>query len=208
MGKVANVSKDATTRALRLVGAAVICAALAVQAHDDLTHGTFTWAQLPGYFTPLANLAGIAALIAAAVSASGPAEPRWLSLLRVNSATHLVIVAVVYWTLLAPYARPLHPWANATLHGGAAVLLTLDWLLARPRPRLPWSSLWSVLALPAAWLSYLGIRAIADGWMPYPFLDASHGLALPAMSIGAMVAAGLTVATALHLAARARAARV
>lgn len=196
------MSKDATVSLVRLCAAGVIAAALAVQAHDDLTRGTFTWAQLPGYFTPLANIAGIVALFAAAAASSH--EPRWVALLRVNAATYLVMVAVVYWALLAPYARPLHPWANAVIHGGAAVLLTLDWLIARPRNRLPWSSVWTVLVLPGVWLAYVAMRERLDGWMPYPFLDTSHGIAIPVASVTAMVIAGLAVAALLHLCGQVR----
>lgn len=196
------MSKDATVSLVRLGAAGLIAASLAVQAHDDLTRGTFTWGQLPSYFTPLANIAGIVALLAAAVV--GSREPRWVALLRVNAATYLVMVAVVYWALLAPYARPLHPWANAVIHGGAAVLLTLDWLIARPRHRLPWSSVWTVLSLPGAWLVYLAVRAHIDGWMPYPFLDTSRGIALPVASVAAMLIVGLTVTAVLHLCAQAR----
>ncbi|WP_062377824.1 Pr6Pr family membrane protein [Demequina pelophila] len=197
------MSNEATfTRILRLLGAAIITFALAVQAWADLTYGTFTWGQLPGYFTPLANLAGIVALVAAAVV--GGREPRWVALLRVNAATYLVIVGAVYWAMLASYAQPLFPWANAILHGGAGVMLAADWLLVRPRVRLPLSSLWSVLSLPAVWVSYLMVRAFLDGWVPYPFLDPARGVLAITATLAAISAAGLAVAAVLHGTARMR----
>ncbi|WP_296666631.1 Pr6Pr family membrane protein [Demequina sp.] len=190
------MSKDATIAGLRLAGAAVIAIALGIQAWADLTFGTFTWAELPGYFTPLANLAGIVALMAAA--AVGPREPRWVELLRVNSATYLLVVGAVYWLMLAPYSTPMFPWANAVLHGGAGVLLAADWMLVGRRRRLPTSALWSVLVLPAAWVAYLLARAHVDGWVPYPFLDPARGALAIAVTLAAIAAVGIAVAAILH----------
>ena len=175
----------------------MIALALCFQAWADLSYGTFTWGQLPGYFTPLANVAGIIALAAAGVA--GPAERRWIALLRVNAATYLVIVGAVYWALLAQYTHPYFPWANAVLHGGAGAILVADWLLAKPRVHLPLSSLWSVLALPALWVSYLFVRAFLDGWVPYPFLDPARGALAIGATLASIAAVGLAVAAVLHV---------
>lgn len=183
----------------RWIGAVVIAVALGFQAWADLTFGTFTWDQLPAYFTPLANLFGIAALTAAGTfSARGRGEPRWVSLLRVNATSYLVIVAAVYWSLLAPYAYVKLPWANAVIHGGAALLLLVDWLLVRPRRQLPRRSVWTVLSLPLAWLGYLAARAAFDGWMPYPFLDVSRGALPVVLTVAALACAVLGTAAVLH----------
>lgn len=181
---------------MRLFGAAVISVALGFQAWADLTYGTFTWAQLPGYFTPLATLVGIAALIAAAFTAER--EPPWVASLRVNAATYLAMVAVVYWLMLAPYTTPMFPWANAVLHGGAGAMLVADWALIGERRRLPLSGLWSVLSLPAVWLVYLLARAVSDGWVPYPFLDPARGPLAIAMTLGFLAAVGLAAAAAMR----------
>ncbi|MDN4474377.1 Pr6Pr family membrane protein [Demequina sp. SYSU T00192] len=191
------MSKDATIRTLRLIGASVILSALGFQAWADLTYGTFTWGQLPGYFTPLANLAGIVALLAAS-RVSRP-EARWVTVLRVNSATYLVVVGAVYWALLAPFTTPYFPWANAILHGGSGAILVLDWILIGGRRRLPLGTLWSVLGLPAAWVSYLLFRAFLDGWVPYPFLDPARGLAAILATLGAIAAVGLGVSGILRV---------
>ncbi|WP_062517248.1 Pr6Pr family membrane protein [Demequina gelatinilytica] len=191
------MSKDATIRILRLFGASVIASALGFQAWADLTFGTFTWGQLPGYFTPLANLAGIIALLASA-RVTRP-ERRWVTLLRVNSATYLVVVGAVYWALLAPYTTPYFPWANAVLHGGAGAILVADWVLIGGRRRLPLGTLWSVLSLPAIWVSYLFVRAFLDGWVPYPFLDPARGAAAIVATLGAISAVGLAVSGLLRV---------
>jgi len=179
------------------MAAAVIVAALGVQAWADLTYGTFTWAQLPGYFTPLAALCAVVALVAAAVT--GGREPRWVALLRVNSATYGVITGVVYWSLLAGVATPVFPWANLVLHGGSGAILVIDWLLVGRRRVLPVRTWWTVLAVPAVWLGYLMARALVDGWIPYPFLDPAQGIGAVAASVGIIALAGLGVAALLHL---------
>ena len=196
MRNVPRVSNVATIASIRLSAACLIMAGLWVQAWADLTYGTFTWAQLPGFFTPVAALAGILALVCAAVA--GAREPHWVSLLRVNAATYAVITGVVYWTLLAQHVHPKVPWANVILHGGAGILLAADWLVVGPRRRLPWHTIWTVLAIPAMWLGYLGLRAAHDGWVPYPFLDPALGAVKIAGTIAVMMAAGLAVAAALR----------
>lgn len=183
---------------MRIVAAGVIAAALGVQAWADLTYGTFTWAQLPGYFTPLAALVAVVALVAAAIV--GPDEPRWVALLRVNAATYGVITGAVYWYLLAGVATPVYPWANMVLHGGAGALLVADWLLIGKPVRLPMRTLWTVLVVPAGWIGYLLVRATLDGWVPYPFLDPARGASTVAATIAVIAGIGLAVAAILHLA--------
>lgn len=196
LGKVGRVSRAATIAAIRVVAAGLIVAGLCVQAWADLTFGTFTWAQLPGFFTPIAALAGILALLSAA--RFGTDEPNWVSLLRVNAATYAVITGAVYWALLAQHVHPKVPWANVILHGGAGVLLAADWLIIGPRRRPPWHTLWTVAAVPALWLAYLGLRAAYDGWVPYPFLDPALGFARLSVTICVMLAAGTAVAAVLR----------
>ncbi|WP_062202311.1 Pr6Pr family membrane protein [Demequina salsinemoris] len=181
----------------RLAGATVIAIALGAQAWADLTHGTFTWAQLPGYFTPLANLAGILALVVAAFA--GRHDPAWVQTLRVNAATYLVVVGAVYWLLLAPHAgHPYFPWANAVIHGGAGLIVAADWVLIGGRRRPRWRDVWSVLIMPALWLGYLFVRATTDGWVPYPFLDPALGFATVATTVSVIVLIGLAVSAALR----------
>ena len=182
---------------VRLSAAAGIVAALGVQAWADLTYGTFTWSQLPGYFTPLAAIVAVVALVAAA--ATGTAEPRWVSLLRVNAATYGVVTGVVYWSLLAGVASPVHPWANLVLHGGSGVVLVIDWMLLGRRAVLPVRTWWTVLAVPGAWVTYLLARAVTDGWVPYPFLDPAHGVTTIVGTVGAIALAGFALAALLHL---------
>ncbi|WP_161794258.1 Pr6Pr family membrane protein [Demequina sediminicola] len=191
------MSTVACIRVLRLSGAAVIVAALAVQAWADLTFGSFSWDQMPGYFTPLAALTGVVALVVAGLS---PRPDRWwIDALRVNATTYTAVAGAVYWALLAPYAIPKVPWANAVLHGGAAVILLLDWLVVGRKRRLPIRTWPTVLAVPAGWLTYLLVRASRDGWVPYPFLDPARGLTAIAGTVGLIAVLGLACAAILHV---------
>jgi len=190
----------------RIVAAVMIVLALGVQAWADLSYGTFTWSQLPGYFTPLAAIAAAVALVAAALwaptsskAAARGTEPSWVSLLRVNAATYGVITGAVYWSFLSGVATPIFPWANFILHGGAGAVLVADWLLIGKRDRLPLSTVWTVLVVPGIWISYLLVRSHVDGWVPYAFLDPALGAASVASTVGGIAAIGVGVAALLHL---------
>ena len=190
------MSNGATIAGLRLGAAAVIATALCFQAWADLTYGTFTWVELPVYFTPLAAIASIVALGCAALA--GPTEPHWVSVLRVNAATYAIITGVVYWSLLPHYGHPTFPWANAIIHGGTGVILLVDWVVVGQRERLPWHTLWTVFGVPAVWLAYVAVHRAISGGVPYPFLDPSGGVTRPIVTIALMLASGLLVVTALR----------
>lgn len=205
------MSKVAFIAGTRIVAAVIIALALGVQAWADLTYGTFTWSELPGYFTPLAAIAAAVALVASVVWAprssktgSRATEPSWVSLLRVNAATYGVITGAVYWAFLGGVATPVFPWANFILHGGAGAILVADWLFIGKRERLPLSTVWTVLVVPGLWISYLLIRSHIDGWVPYAFLDPALGAAAIAKTVGTIAAVGVAVAVALHLMVRRR----
>ncbi|WP_062078780.1 Pr6Pr family membrane protein [Demequina globuliformis] len=190
------MSNVAYIRLVRIAGAAAIIAALGVQAWADLTFGSFSWDQMPGYFTPLAALTAVAALLIAAMA---PRPDRWwIDALRVNAATYTTVAGVVYWALLADHAIPKVPWANAMLHGGAGVILVLDWLVVGRRRRLPLRTWPTVLAVPSGWCAYLLIRATRDGWVPYPFLDPARGVPAITATVTVILAAGLACAALLH----------
>ncbi|WP_061962082.1 Pr6Pr family membrane protein [Demequina flava] len=190
------MSKGAYVRIWRLLAAAIIAAALAVQAWADLTFGSFSWDQMPGYFTPLAALTGIGALVIAA--ASRHPDQWWIDTLRVNATTYTAVAGIVYWAILADHAIPKVPWANAILHGGAAILLFADWMTIGRRRRLPIRTWWTVLAVPGGWCAYLVIRAAYDGWVPYAFLDPARGPAAIAGTVSVIAVVGLACAGLLH----------
>lgn len=191
------MSKGAYVRAWRICASVSILSALAVQAWADLTFGHFSWDQMPGYFTPLAAITGVLALLTAA--AWKHPNQWWIDALRVNAATYTSVAAVVYWAVLADHAVPKVPWANAMLHGGAAFILLADWVFLGRRRRLPLRTWWTVLLVPGGWCAYLVIRAAYDGWIPYPFLDPARGPAAITGTIAAIAAVGLAWAAVLHV---------
>ncbi|MGC4173962.1 Pr6Pr family membrane protein [Demequina sp.] len=191
------MSKGAMIAGLRLGAALAIVTCLGFQAWADLTYGTFTWAQLPVYFTPIAAVAAIAALVASACA--GETEPRWVALLRVNAATYAVITGVVYWAVLPHYGQPTFPWANAMIHGGTGVILVADWVLVGKRERLPWHTLWTVFAVPAVWLGYIAATERIGGRIPYEFLDPSRGAGRLTATVAMLIVAGVGVVSVLRL---------
>ena len=73
------------------------------------------------------------------------------------------------------------------IHGGTGVIMVIDWMVVGQRERLPWHTLWTILAVPAVWLSYVAVYGAVDGRVPYAFLDPSHGLQRPVVTLGLLV---------------------
>ena len=56
------------------------------------------------------------------------------------------------------------------------VVLVADWLVEPPGHRASWRAGLVLLAYPLVWFVYTLIRGSAEGWYPYPFVDAGqHG---------------------------------
>ena len=54
------------------------------------------------------------------------------------------------------------------------VVLVVDWLVDRPRHRLPWWTVLAWLAYPLVWFVYTLVRGARADWYPYPFVDVSE----------------------------------
>ena len=164
-----------TVKAVRLLGAAAIITALAATTYAAVRDGVFVLWNFFGFFTIQSNVIGVVVLLVA-VRYTAAARPRWVELARACATVYLVIVGIVYWTLLVGVdVQIAYPWANVILHGVSSVLLLTDWLIEGPRATLPWRDAWVVLIYPAVWLAVVIVRGATDGWVPYPFLDPSHG---------------------------------
>lgn len=164
-----------TMTAVRLLGAAALIIALAATTYVPVRDGVFVLWNFFGFFTIQSNVIGIVVLLLA-VRFTGLERPRWVELARACATVYLVIVGIVYWTLLVGVdVQIAYPWANVVLHGVSSVLLLADWLIEGPRAPLPWRSAWVVLIYPVVWLIVVIVRGATDGWVPYPFLDPSHG---------------------------------
>ena len=181
---------------VRVLGAATMTTALAATTYAAVHDGIFVLWNFFGFFTIQSNVIGIVVLLIAA-RFTGRALPRWVELARACATAYLVIVGIVYWTLLVGVdVQIAYPWANIVLHGVSSVLLLTDWLIEGPRAPLPWRSAWVVLTYPVVWLAVVIVRGATDGWVPYPFLDPTHGyVSVAVVGIGiAAVGYGLGLA--------------
>ncbi len=184
-------------RTWRVLGAALIVAALAANVVRHLDLGDFSVFGTFGYFSQQANLLA-AALLIAVVPYTGKSRPLWLEYARASVATYLVIVTVVFWTLLGGFeAGDPYRWSTLTMHGIACVILLADWVFEGPRERRPLRRAWVVLPYASLWITVALVRGATDGWIPYPFLDPKGGYAPVAIVVGGIVVIGLAIGAAL-----------
>lgn len=154
------------------------------------------------YFTNLSNLMAAGVFIAAALRRSAPSA-RW-DLLRLLSATHMVVVGVVFALLLRDQdLGALRPWINVLLHYVMPAAVVLDWWLDPPT-RLPRRAPLYALVLPAAYLAYTVLRGLQVGWYPYYFLDPARAGGGSGVALHAVGVALVFLATAWLLAIVAR----
>lgn len=176
-------------------GAAVLLipAAVAVSAQARISDGTFEFFNFFGFFTIQSNLIA-AAVLAVSLRWTGQHRPLWLEYARACATGYMIIVAIVYWILLAGVdVQIASPWANIVLHAVAPAVMLADWLLEGPAKRLPLSKVWVVLIYPTVWLAVILVRGATDGWVPYPFLDPTNGYgSISVVSLGIM-AAGIAI---------------
>lgn len=145
-----------------------------------------------GYFTIQSNLATAAVLgLSGVLVIAGREQGQLLQQLRAAVTTYIIIVGIVYAVLLAPLGEaggvPV-PWANTVLHVVAPIVAAIDWVLSGDRQRLPFSTLWLILAYPIVWLGVVLYRGASDGWVPYPFLDPAQGYEVVAAYAAAIAA--------------------
>ncbi|WP_353114953.1 Pr6Pr family membrane protein [Microbacterium sp.] len=218
----------------RLAAAALTAAAIIAQLIRTLEralHAPDSWAaHLPtvvanffSFFTILSNVGAVVALALGGVwllRHRHGAEPRWLSVLFACVATYMITTGIVYNILLR--GIPLDQgstvwWSNEVLHVVAPLFLLADVLFAPQRRRLPWSTLWIVVAFPIVWVVYTMLRAPlitapatgAPSWYPYPFLDPANvggygGVSLYVVGIAVAI---LVVATGVLAVGRKRSVR-
>jgi hypothetical protein len=176
-----------TTRAARVhaVVAAVAWFALALQLALVLTgEAVLVEEDPPGiatriyrffaYFTIQSN---ILVALSSTVLARDPLldRPAW-RVVRLAGIVGITVTGLVHFFLL----RPLLDldgagWAaDKLLHMVVPVLAMAAWAWAGPRPRFTWRAAAYALAWPLAWLVWTLLVGQVDGWVPYPFLDATE----------------------------------
>jgi len=187
----------AVVRAWRLLGAALIVAALAANIVKHLRLGDYAFFDTLGYFSHQTNILA-AALLLIMLPRTGQPRPAWLEYARASVAMYLVIVTVVFWTLLGGF-EPDDPyrWSTVTMHGASCLLLLVDWFVEGPRTEHPIRHVWTVLLYPVVWVSVALIRGATDGWVPYPFMDPADGYAPVAAVVGGIVVIGVAIVAVL-----------
>lgn len=139
------------------------------------------------FFTILSNLSAKVFLVWSSVAGlralrSDREESCWLSTATMASSTYMIVTGIVYNGLLRGIELPQGttvPWSNEVLHLVGPLFMLADIVLAPRRGRLPWSTVWAIIAFPIVWLVYTLIRGSLvtnpqtgqAWWYPYPFLD-------------------------------------
>jgi hypothetical protein len=126
------------------------------------------------YFTIQSN---ILVALSSTVLARDPLldRPAW-RVVRLAGIVGITVTGLVHFFLL----RPLldldgASWAaDKLLHMVVPVLAIAAWAWAGPRPRFTWRAAAYALAWPLAWLVWTLLVGQVDGWVPYPFLDATE----------------------------------
>jgi hypothetical protein len=115
--------------------------------------------------------------------------------LRGTATLGIIVTGLVYAVLLAPASADVDVtlrWVDFVVHTMAPIVGLLDWLVDRPRSRVPFRTAVSWLAFPVVWLAYTMIRGALTDWYPYPFLDPDE------VSAGSIIATCLAI-TALFV---------
>ena len=193
------------TKGLAILGAILVWAALAgqfvllagaVRSQGSTITGAI-WRYL-GFFTILTNILVALVFTHAALRPgrrTGLGAPIFESMVAVS----IVLVGIVYSVALRALWSPhgAQKLADSGLHDIAPVLFAVFWLL-RPHGGLRWHDFPWLLVWPLGYCLYALARGAADGWYPYPFLDAAN-LSLPRLvaNIAVLIAAFTMVAFGL-----------
>ena len=139
---------------------------------------SFQRANFFSFFTIQANILAVAMLFLLVLVRREERTPLFDGA-RGAAVLYMAITGVVFALLLAGLQEELQttvPWVDFVVHKLMPVVLVVDWLIDRPRHRLPRWTVLAWLAYPLAWLAYTLVRGETVDWYPYPFVDVStHG---------------------------------
>lgn len=150
---------------------------------------TAAWRFL-GYFTILTN-ALVALAMAAVALGRVPRERRGVAVALTGLMLAIGLVGVVYHAVLAALWSPqgLQWWVDQALHSMTPALALMFWIAFVPKAGLRYADAPWWMAWPSVYAAYAFLRGAADGWFPYPFIDATR--------LGWHVALGNAVALAV-----------
>jgi len=188
---------------VRLGFAATGISAIAYQAGTLANAGVFRPGNYFSFFTIQSNVLAVVALTAAAFVPAA-ARSAAFDVARTAVTLYMGITGLVFALLLKGLQESLDThieWVNFVVHTLLPVVLVADWLIEPPRHRatVRTAALW--LAYPLAWFAYTLVRGKAEGWYPYPFVDAGrHGYG-HVFASAAVLLAGFAAAAALLVSA-------
>jgi len=138
----------------------------------------FQKANFFSFFTIQANLLALATLLSLVIVTRAERTPL-LDGVRSGVVLYMAITGVVFALLLTGLQEELQttiPWVDFVVHKLMPVVLVVDWLIDRPRHRLPLKVAAAWLSYIVAWFAYTLIRGGYVDWYPYPFVDVDlHG---------------------------------
>lgn len=164
-----------TSRIAAAVIALVGIISLGLQLHftlidaqaNGMSAAAAVWRYL-GYFTILTNFLVLGTMTKIALGK--PVSASFAACITLN----ILIVGVIYHVLLASQWDP-QGWgkvADQGLHTVVPLLTLLLWLFALPKAELKLEDVPKWLIWPMGYGGYAIVRAMFDGFYPYPFIDA------------------------------------
>ena len=166
----------------RLSASAIVLVALGLTLTDTSGLVPERVIDLLGYYTLQANVIALAAWIGSTVAATRPTSARvdrMLEYARAFTAANLVMVAVLYWTMIAPLGLQSGPALVTVMiisHVLTPIFALTDYLVVGDRRPLPLRGWWWFFAIPTAWVATAVARAYAGGWIPYDYLNPARGM--------------------------------
>lgn len=157
--------------------------------------------DLLGYYTLQANFIAFAVWVALAVASVRPAGPRYrlaLEYARAFATANLVLVAVIYWSTIAPLGLEDGRGLVVVMvisHVITPLYATVDYLFVGVRAPLPLRGWLWFFAIPTAYIATSVVRAYAGGWVPYEYLNPERGATaiMKTVSWHGVIMAALTV---------------
>jgi len=166
----------------RLGASAVVLIALGLTLTDTSGLVPERLIDLLGYYTPQANFLAVVVWVASAIAATRPTSARMGTALeygRAFAAANLVLVAIIYWSMIAPFGLEAGPQLVIVMvisHIMTPLYATVDYLVVGDAKPLPLRGWWWFFAIPTAWIATAVARAYSGGWIPYDYLDPARGM--------------------------------
>lgn len=156
----------------RLAASALVLVALGLTLRDTSGLVPERVIDLLGYYTLQANFLALAVWVALAVATVRPASPRYRLALEYGRAfitANLVLVAVIYWSTIAPLG--LEDGTGLVIvmvisHVITPVFASIDYLVIGARTPLPLKGWLWFFAIPTAYVATSVARGYAGGWVP------------------------------------------